>query len=504
MRRESRKFESCHPDIVESERNRAKSDVAFALFVLEQAGACSIFSINIIFEQNLRVKQILVLFVLSVVFFTGAAAQTERVTYCEDSNYDLSVSYAVVDHDGNTYLLVNKTPFDAGEGHDDPVTRSSDPLYLYKMDSLGKTLWMQLISDKCTGTGGIFIKNNAVYVAFRQMGGCVPKAADINGWSPPIAGGIECGMFINTDGKILSNKCFYEKMTLNADSPYYESDTCPEVGPNTVYVHKDGIISSLQYREVFVRDSVDTNYLGIFWRGLNPYFVDEKRDDTLGYIGNKATHFPISNRIKNYNSILYDEFDDLYIVCDSYRVNIYDTGWQMVRSINLPPAGNLKGYVCNLTCNSNYYVIQYNADSLFDVTTNCGFKAKNNYGVYRTFVYTKGGKQISFSESDYYGALKISDDNMIYAIPDRTRTIRYTFTSDYETLWKAIPPPSLLKMDIHQKILGEHPLGKHYSRNLSISITKKNKLMVTGTEVHPPSIEDNRPSGIYFYREKLE
>ncbi len=426
-------------------------------------------------------KQILLLCILANSLFIKADAQIERITYCENSNYSWLVNpLSATDDAGNIYLFVKRMDFDSEIEFVDPVTGMSQPLYLFKLDSSGKTLWKQLIPEKFADVSGIFIKNNAVFVTHYVAGTCL-EAATRGIW--PVR--IECSSLFNkSDGKVISNKCFCDGTGLNPDSINYRSDSCPQLKPVAVFMHRDGSVSFLKYSCVYY-DMDSGRGPAHTGPGVLYNMTDEKRNDTLGFAG-KSQYFPIDADIL-YAHLMYDEYDDQYIVYDTTRISTYDHNWKLALSIDLPGLGNLKGHINNLTCNSDYYAIHYYADSVYYVENKYCGSCPWNIRVHYLAVFTKSGKQVSFSKSAYYETIKISQENIIYAIAvNKPPSITTS--------------PALLTMDTHQNVLSKTNFTTHFVSGSAISFTKNNELIITGTEFQYA----NRPMGIYYYREKLK
>ena len=136
--------------------------------------------------------RLLILFVSFFTFLCNATAQVERVIYCDDTNYNLSVSTSfglptngvIVDSNLNVYLVVKKEKYDPLACCDDRITSVPiiDSILLYKIDSSGTPLWKKNL-DSDVSNNSIFFKKDSVLVAYSNLtkNAEMPNASPLKG-----------------------------------------------------------------------------------------------------------------------------------------------------------------------------------------------------------------------------------------------------------------------------------------------------------------------------------
>jgi len=391
--------------------------------------------------------------------------------YISAPGRNLSAVEHVTDADGNTFLLAADCGYYAGPGV--LIEGTACNMVVYKLGPSGDVRWHRVIPGRSSASP-IFVDNATVFIPYSIKGDNIKDSG--RGYFPAA---FDCGILLDKlTGAVLKNKCFRNKLDIDISRPVLYDDTSRLSASLAAFRHQDNTISYISALTETLPIRMDSVHSTI--SVVSSQLVELSRSDTLGY----TSVLPGARTKYAYRtSVFFDEFTDGYFIADTTTVFLYNREWQLALKVNLPYkeqfSYDLHEY--KIACNEQYFIVNY------------GNPMTSNNSRNFTAVYDRKGKLISAKETSHYEVLSIDDNNVIYAVPEVNRQ-----------MWgdTAARPVTLINMNIRQQVIREQHLGKPYVRAKSVSLTRKNQLILTGT-CRTSWLEVSRcPDVVYFYKEQ--
>jgi len=355
----------------------------------------------------------------------------------------------MMDEQGNTYALCNVNVYvNISRGMPLEGTYCYGSAIL-KIDKDNKLIWKRLYEVSGGGSIGIggrvpatqlFIKGDSIILPYNIDIGMVSCMK--NSFNGATRNGF---MAIDrSTGAILKNEVFNEGMG------------CQEYHLLLTAFQKNGNLSYL--------------YSNVTW---DSFYVNV-RDAGLGFVSTSSY-----NNVKGGGdfNIGYDELAGQYMTGDTSGAHIYDTGWQLLRSLPLPYMDSFPwkpNIEYNFAANDAYYAINY---------YNVPYPPKYAY----TAIFTRGGKLVSCTPSAYVD-IALDDDNNLYGV---------SYPYDPPPIQTSDSPVIFTQTDLFQNVKRRIRFGKPNTKPMKIRVNDGD-IVVTGTHS-----KIGAPDELYYYRQHI-